>query len=154
MFLPFLQIEVEDEALGSLTLALMVLASLIVPFNIFLAVMRKWGVEYLGMDKQKFNDWMKTPKKLSSALHVISSILLVVVVTYHTYAAWGAAREVLLHYAAIIGIYILFITGILALYVPLPSWAKKAMWGAHAKYYLLFAIVVAIIAIAHLFIGD
>jgi hypothetical protein len=57
-----------------------------------------------------------------------------VAVTYHTYATWGAANMILLHYAAIIGIYILFITGILALYVPLPSWAKKAMWGAHVNY--------------------
>ena len=143
----------EGNGMGSLTLALLVLATIILPFNIFFTFMRKWGLDHFGMDKTKFNNMMKSPKKWMSTLHVIFSILLVVTVTFHTYVAWGAAKVILLHYAAIIGIYILFITGILALYVPMPSRAKKAMWWGHTKY-VLFAIVVAIIGAAHLFIGD
>jgi hypothetical protein len=153
MFLPFLQIEVENEAAGGLTLALMALASVILPFNLFIMFMRKWGLEHFGMDRHSFNTRIKSFEKFMKSAHVVFSVLLVVMVTYHTYSAWGAAEVVVLHYAAIIGIYILFITGILALYVPLPHKIKRAMWKGHAKY-VVFFIVVAIIGVAHLFIGD
>jgi len=140
------------EGLGTATMVVMVLATLILPYNIFMTAMRKGGLEFLGLDKEQFNKIAGSLRKTMTVMHVVFGTLLLVVATWHTLNALGFVTYKLLHYAALGGIYALVITGVIARYVPMPGKAKRPMRAFHM--YVLFAIVVATLALAHLFVGD
>lgn len=152
--LPFLNLAFEvgegGEGSGELTLALLVLACLILPFNLFVMFMQKKGLESFGLEANGFREFVKPAKKVMTYVHVLFGSLLVAVMVYHTIGAWQEATIIALHYAAVVGMIILLVTGLLAMYVPLPAKWKRGFWTAHAKY-VLFAAVIATIGFAHLF---
>jgi hypothetical protein len=142
----------EGEGLGTATMAVMILASVILPYNLFVKAMRKGGLEFLGLDREQFNKIAGSLRKLMTGVHYIFGALVLAVATWHTLSAMGVVSYKLLHYSALAGLYALAATGVIARYVPMPGKAKRPLRTFHI--YVLFAIVVALLALAHIFIGD
>jgi len=140
------------EGLGTITMVIMVLATLILPYNLFVTAMRKGGLEFLGLDAQQFNKIAGELRKTMTVVHIIFGALLLVAATWHTINAIDFVTYKLLHWAALGGVYALVITGVVARYIPMPGKAKRPLRTFHI--YILFAVVVALLALAHVFVGD
>lgn len=140
-----------SEFLGSASLALLVGAVIILPYNLVIRAMNKWGLDILGWDNRRFNEQVKKIKPIMVALHVLFGFAVLLAATYHAVQVWDVATYVLLHYAAIAGITAMLVTGILALYVPLPPRAKRLMWKLHCGY-VFFGIIIALLAVAHVLV--